>query len=138
MNKEELKRKFGIGTTESTEGDNNDTKKSAANQNKEPHENKFYGVDLESAYVTSLKLVFRSAEVFYMPYALQPIIHYKPDSGISIKLLDQQIEIKGRNLDQLLDMLGNQRVTWIKESPTGKDDGTEGVFVKGITINQIR
>ena len=71
-----------------------------------------------------------------MPYSLQPIIRFFPEKGIIIRMMDDQILIEGRNLIELLDMLGNQKVKWIRESSTGKSDGSDEPFIKNITITE--
>lgn len=130
MSKEDLRKKWVGQTT-----DSNDDEKAHANENKKL-QSKYYRVDLDSPYVQSLKVILRDGEVFYMPYSLQPIIRYFPDKGIIIKMMDEQILIEGRNLSELLDMLGNQKVKWIKESSTGKSDSSDEPFIKNITITE--
>lgn len=132
MSKEDLRKKW-IGQT----SDSNDEEKAPANENKQSTPSKYYKVDLDSPYVQSLKLILRDGEVFYMPYSLQPIIRYYPDKGIIIKLMDEHLLIEGRNLTDLLDLLGNQKIKWIKESATGKDDSSDEPFVKNIVITEI-
>lgn len=131
MSKEDLKKKFGVETSDSSD---NTSPANENNPNATP--NKYYRVDLESPYVQSLKVILRDGEVFYMPYSLQPIIRFFPEKGIIIKMMDDQILIEGRNLIELLDMLGNQKVKWIRESSTGKSDGSDEPFIKNITITE--
>lgn len=129
MSSDELRKKWGVETSDS----NDKNKNSPANENKTSViQSKYFKVDIDSPFVTSLKLMCRDGHVIFMPYSLQPIIEYLPAKGIYIKTLQREILITGRNLTELLDHLGMQKVKWIKESANDKDSGEEGLFIQNI------
>jgi len=135
MSKDKLRKKWGVETSDSNDKSPDSTSKSPANENKSSTiESKYFMVDTDSPIVTSLKVMCRDGRVLYMPYSHQPLIEYVPEDGIYIKTLQKVILIVGRNLSELIDMLGMQKVKWIKESATGKDDGSEGLFVEKIEV----
>ncbi|WP_108116761.1 hypothetical protein [Kordia periserrulae] len=81
-----------------------------------------------------MKLIKKDGHVLFLPYSLQPVIEYIPSKGIYIKTMQQTIFITGRNLPLLLDYLGMQKVTWIKESANDAYGDDQDIFIKAIEI----
>ncbi|OEK03082.1 hypothetical protein BFP97_16825 [Roseivirga sp. 4D4] len=101
---------------------------------------KYYGIDLKSPYLATLKFIHRNGELFFLPYALQPIVSYSPGEQlgeIQITTMNYEISIRGRNLIRLAEWIGTFKVRWVKESNTGTDDNSEDLFVKEIIINKL-
>ncbi|GGG37330.1 hypothetical protein GCM10011344_42700 [Dokdonia pacifica] len=122
-------------TSDSNDKSEESASKSPANENKSSIvESSYFNIDTESPFVTSLKVMCRDGHIVYIPYSLQPIIEFIPSKGIYIKTMQKEVFISGRNLVQLIDFLGSQRVTWIKESASSTDTGEEGVFIQSIEI----
>jgi len=48
-----------------------------------------------------------------------------------------EVRVEGRNLLGLLDMIGRHLIHWVRQHPTGKDDGRAAVFIRRITITEI-
>ena len=100
----------------------------------------YYGIDQESPYLATLKFIQKNGELFFLPYALQPIIRFVPEEQlghIHISTMRFEISIKGRNLMRLAEWIGTFKVRWIKESNTGVDDNSENLFVKEIEIKKL-
>lgn len=125
MIKEDLKKKFGVGTSGSSD------KKPPATE-KETSRHLSFGVDVHSGYIPSIKFEKRNGHIVYMPYSHQPLIDFIPGDGIYLKTLQYVIHITGRKLEELVDALGTQRVKWVKENTTGIDDGSDEIFVMDI------
>ena len=70
--------------------------------------------------------------LFSSCYSPQSHIKYFPDESIVIHLFDEEVVIQGRNLGDLLVMIGRQKDKLIKESASTMDDGSSEVFVKSI------
>ncbi|PTX58576.1 hypothetical protein C8N46_11367 [Kordia periserrulae] len=131
MNSDELRKKWGVEASGSNDKNNNPP----ANENRSSvTESKYFKVDLTSAFIPSLKLIKKDGHVLFLPYSLQPVIEYIPSKGIYIKTMQQTIFITGRNLPLLLDYLGMQKVTWIKESANDAYGDDQDIFIKAIEI----
>jgi hypothetical protein len=48
-----------------------------------------------------------------------------------------EVRIEGRNLLRLCDTIGRHLVHWVRQHPSGKDDGRAAVFIRRITITVI-
>ena len=48
-----------------------------------------------------------------------------------------EAEIEGRGMLGLCEKIGRHRIHWIREHPTGRDDGTAAVFIRLITIREM-
>lgn len=81
------------------------------------------------------KLYFRDGQVISIPYAYLPIVIYEPDRFLNIKTSDLDIRIKGRGLNVLADFLNEEKVQWMKESPSSIDDENEAVFIQSIAVD---
>ena len=134
-NNDQLRKKWGVETSDSNARSEGSTSPSLANENKNVVvESKYFKVDTASPYITSLKVICRDGHTVFIPYPLQPIIEYIPKEGIYIRTIQKTVLITGRNLPLMLDHLGSQRVTWIKESASGTDSGIEEIFIQTIDI----
>ncbi len=80
------------------------------------------------------ELRLRSGRSISIPYALLPIIDLGDNKSLRIVTHDLRVEIEGRNLGVLRNELSEERVTWIRESRTGKDTGESDVFISKITF----
>ena len=128
MNKEELKEKFGVGTS-ATEGDRN-----YANENKQ--ETPYYELLNKRTTTPYVEFIKRDGESFSMPYSWSPAIVFKPDDGkVILKTMLQEIHITGRNLAPVKEALKYSQVLWIRESETGTDDKQYDSFVETITFH---
>jgi hypothetical protein len=66
----------------------------------------------------------------------------KPGGGPDLLLLvagmrPKEVRIEARDLLALCDRIGRHLIHWIREHPTGRDDGTAAVFIRRITITGI-
>ncbi len=132
MSKDALNEKWGIHSSDSTE----DKPKQAANQNAAP-KSEFFGVDLNSHFVPSIKFQKRDGKLLFLPYSSQPIIEFNPDTGILVRSFQKIISIKGRGLVKLAEWLGSQKVVWVAESTTGTDDESEDIFISAISVEDV-
>lgn len=96
---------------------------------------KYYEIDTQSDYIRSIRFICRDGRILYIPYALQPIIAYNPEKGIMIQTMQKDILLVGERLKILADWLGAQKVTWVKESPTGKEVEMDDIFLSQIIIS---
>lgn len=88
----------------------------------------------KDSYVRRFELRLRSGRSISIPYALLPIIDLGDNKSLRIVTHDLRVEIEGRNLGVLRNELSEERVTWIRESRTGKDTGESDVFISKITF----
>jgi len=78
-------------------------------------------------------LILRSGEEYTIPYSLLPVYVL---SGGTIKIMAYEllITIKGRNLNQIRNVLKKETLIWLKESPSQQDDGQANVFISDIIV----
>ena len=81
-----------------------------------------------------IKLLWRNGESFSFSYALLPTVAFYPDVGLVLIFSNYKVSIAGRGLQVLENYLSEERVVWIKESPSAIDDENEDVFVEHIEI----
>lgn len=84
--------------------------------------------------LSRFRLLIRDGRVYSVPYALLPLVILEPERALLIRSSDLEITIQGRNLGKLEEALSTERVSWIKESPSGLDDGQHELFVSHIQI----
>ena len=76
----------------------------------------------------------RQGMVYSISYSLLPVFILSENKELVIKTHDIQATIHGRNLAVLEDYLSEEQCIWIKESPSGKDDGSANVFIERMDI----
>lgn len=96
-------------------------------------ETQYYAIDTNQA-VKRFKIILRSGETWSIPYSLLPVYRLKDGRQILIITHDLTITIDGRNLSDIEEYLSKEHITWLKESPSGKDNNTSEVFISGIQI----
>ena len=79
-------------------------------------------------------LIKRSGREYSIPYPLLPYFILTDNSLITIIAHELFISVEGRNLRQVRDHLKKRTLIWMKESPSGKDDGQANVFISNISI----
>lgn len=136
MNRDELRKRWGVHSADSNVEADTPSSVSGSNDNALP-KSQYYAAEPRHEYIASLKIIRRDGHILYLPYSHQPIIEYIPDEGIYIKTMQQEVRITGRGLAGLADWLGAQRVTWIKQSSTGIDDENKDMFVEDIEITAL-
>lgn len=94
-----------------------------------------FGIERGNRFVRRFKLFFRDGGIISIPYAHLPVIIFNPDKNLKIKTSDIQITVKGRGLDKLSDWLNEEKVLWIKESPSNIDTEDSEVFVSDIQVD---
>ncbi len=89
----------------------------------------FYAVSQEQ--VKHFDLILRSGREYSLPYSLLPVPIL---DGEILKLIAYELNvlIKGRGLRKIRDYLKSETLLWLKESPSGKDDGASKVFISDI------
>ncbi|MEP1782124.1 hypothetical protein [Reichenbachiella sp.] len=93
-----------------------------------------YAIASDDEIIKRFKLVLRSGEVYSVPYSLLPVFMLLGGKELIIKAYGVHVTIKGRNLNPIEEYLSNEMLLWIKESPSGKDDGKINVYVSDILI----
>ena len=130
MNKEDLKEKWGIGTSASNDKSPPLTSSDQSSENQSSSvESECYAIDTQSNFIKSILFKKRQGVILYMPYSWQPSIEYNPNDGLYIKSLQKTIHITGRGLEPLVHAFGAQSVKWVKESATGVDDKENETFI---------
>lgn len=76
--------------------------------------------------------MFKDGRVISLPYAHLPVFNYAPDGTLSIQTSEMTIVINGRALNRLADYFSEEKVLWVKESPSGIDDEEIEIFIKTI------
>lgn len=94
----------------------------------------YYEVAPESDLPKRFRIQLRSGEVFSFPYSLLPIFNLNAGKELTIMAYELHISIMGRNLGVVEDNLTKERITWLRESLSQKDDGEGSVFIGSITI----
>ncbi len=79
-------------------------------------------------------LIMRTGNEYSIPYSLLPVFVLSGGGQITIKAHELLISIEGRNLRPIRNYLKEQTLLWLKESPSGKDDGQTSVFISNILI----
>lgn len=69
-----------------------------------------------------------------IPYAHLPLFVYEPKGVLFIQTNEISITIKGRALVKLLDWFNEERIIWIKQSPSGVDTEEEDIFIESMVI----
>ena len=98
---------------------------------------RYFGIAEDTAFVLRIKLLFRDGRRVSIPYAYLPIIELRPDGELSIRTEDLSITVYGRGLVELEQWLSVERVLWIKESESGRDDEQTMMFISSIEIDGI-
>lgn len=88
----------------------------------------------KDSYIKRFALQLRTGKSYSIPYALLPVIELDSNQTLRILSHDLKVTITGRNLKKLAKHLGDEKVTWIKEDPSGKDSNEESLFVSSISI----
>ena len=96
----------------------------------------FYAVEQGSRYVRRFKVYLRDGTVMSIPYATLPLMTYDPAGMITIKASELTIIIHGRGLGKLTDWFSEEKILWIKESPSGIDPEREEVFLSKIEVQE--
>lgn len=89
----------------------------------------FYAVSQEQ--VRHFDLILRSGKEYTLPYSLLPVSVLEGET-LKIIAYELHVHIKGRNLLKIRDYLKSETLLWLKESPSGKDDGASKVFISDI------
>ncbi|MEP0296509.1 MAG: hypothetical protein ABJE13_16625 [Reichenbachiella sp.] len=80
------------------------------------------------------KLHTREGQVYSVPYSLLPVFVLSEGKELRVIAHDIEATISGRNLDVIEDYLSGGQLLWLKESPSGKDDGVSQVFIQRMDI----
>ena len=100
--------------------------------NEDENTPQFFGIQRGNKYVRRFKIYFRDGRVVSMPYAHLPLFLYDPAGTLSIQSSEFMIVVKGRGLGKLTDWFSQEMVLWLKESPSGTDNGEAEVFIREI------
>ena len=95
-----------------------------------------FAVVKSNTYLRRFRLIMRDGRIVSVPYAHLPIIEYVHDQGIIISINELDITITGRGLDELENWLSDEKVLWMKESPSGEDTLEGEVFIWSIEIEE--
>ncbi|MDO5970299.1 hypothetical protein Q4Q35_10825 [Flavivirga aquimarina] len=93
----------------------------------------YYAVGSEDV-TKRFDLILRSGNEYSIPYSLLPIYKLSGGKKLDIIAYDLVITISGRNLAPVKKYLAKESLIWMKESPSGKDDGQSETFISNIEI----
>lgn len=93
-----------------------------------------FGLERGNRFVRRFRLLFTGGSTISIPYAHLPVILYSPERGLRIRTGEMEVTVKGRGLDVLAGHLNEEKVLWIKESPSGTDTDEHAVFVSEISV----
>ena len=93
----------------------------------------FFAVVSNGGFTDHFNVITPYGRSYAIKYALLPHIVLE-GSLLMIILPDLQVRIKGRNLDVVYGHIGRSELIWIKQSPSGKDDGVSQVFISEIQV----
>ncbi len=97
--------------------------------------NQYYAVSSKNEADRQFDVILRSGDEYSFHYSrLLPFYRLKGNNVVTICSYNLFISIKGRNLRTLRDALKKEKVIWMKESPSGKDDGSAEVFISEIQV----
>ena len=97
----------------------------------------YYAVVPETQLNRRFRLYLRNGGVISLPYSILPYYILTPSKDLIIKAPGILIKVCGVNLERLLEYLGQERLAFLKESPSGindETDGTASVFIENIII----
>jgi len=80
------------------------------------------------------QVIQRNGQMISIPYSLLPIFILQENSRLLIKSHDFEITLTGRSLDRLYESFCEELVLYVRESPSGTDDGKSSVFISKIEI----
>lgn len=104
-------------------------------QGKKPKtEYRCFGLNYEDRYLQRYVLYLRGGMSVSIAYAMLPVIKYRPEGLLYITTELVQVVLSGRGLNILARYLNEERVSWIRESESGMDDGQEDVFIGSIEV----
>ncbi|QYJ68813.1 hypothetical protein [Flavobacterium litorale] len=89
----------------------------------------------DTEVLTRFKVILRSGVLQSIPYSTLPIITLIDNQLLIIKAHELTIKVTGRNLTVLEKNLSSERLIYLKESASGKDDGTSHVFIAHIEMS---
>lgn len=94
----------------------------------------YYAIVSEQGTIKRFQLIQRSGCIHSIPYSLLPVYILSDNQELLIKAYGMHISIHGRCLEIILRHLSDECLLWLKESKSGKDDGTSNVFISEIEI----
>lgn len=89
----------------------------------------------DTEVLTRFKVILRSGVLQSIPYSTLPIITLIDNQLLIIKAYELTIKVTGRNLTILERNLSSERLIYLKESASGKDDGASHVFIARIEMS---
>lgn len=95
---------------------------------------KYFAVERGTRHVSRFKMYLKDGRIFSVPYAFLPLIDFIPDEALTLKTSELDIVITGRSLEILCDQFNEEKVLWIKESPSGTDTEDDPVFIASIKV----
>lgn len=96
-----------------------------------------YAVSGEGSGAIRFRLIRRDGSVYSISYAMLPVFILEENSRLLIKTHALQAVITGRGLDHLETDFTNEKMSWVRESFSGKDDGQGSVFIEAIEIEML-
>ncbi|WP_421896415.1 hypothetical protein [Marinoscillum sp.] len=88
----------------------------------------------DESIVKRFMIVMRNGQTISLSYSLLPALILNDNSELIIKTHEFEIVITGRNLMPLLESFSEESLLYIRESPSGTDDGHSSVFISNIEI----
>ena len=113
----------------------NMSRRSGTSSSKQNKGIQYYAIAQENQIIKRFKLILRNGSIYSLPYSLLPYYILTSSKDLVIKAYDIFIMVKGTNLDLILEHLSQERLIFLKESPSGINNGiSSNVFVENITI----
>lgn len=93
-----------------------------------------YAVAKNTEIVKRFKVQLRDGTSYSIPYSLLPIIILTSEMQLIIKAYELFITITGRSLQKIEEALSAETLIYIRQSPSGNDDGQGSAFIEDIQI----
>jgi hypothetical protein len=93
----------------------------------------YYALGTKDEPIKRFELI-QNASRYSLSYSLLPVSILENSSTLYLRAYELMVTIMGRNLDPIHEHFCNERILWVKASPSGKDDGTASTFVSEIRV----
>ena len=94
----------------------------------------YYAISSEGEINRRFEIILASGKKYSFSYAILPVCILDDNTTLYIKAYALLITIAGRNLEPIHEHFGNELISWIKASSSGKDNGDSPVFIKEIRV----
>jgi hypothetical protein len=97
-------------------------------------DSQYYAIGSEDEIIRRFVLIQGNAKRYSFSYSILPTAILEDSSKLYLKAYELLVTILGANLNPIHEQFTNERILWVRASPSGKNDGSVSTFVSDIII----